>query len=1152
LALLISRSARHRLQLEKLFPHPVIGKLTLAKPGEAQLLAQTIAEATEPTTTQTPLPSAVELQVLALLEEAFQLLLAHYFDQQKPGLLRAALEVLDSRLGSRALGNLLQSFASEFLDGRSSPEGALAEADRGGVDEERWRRSTLREMIVFWLMNGNPAAAWATRTLHQGSLVGSPEYSRFLLLLADFLSRQPGLDGDEESLLDSLLAPGRAAPDSLAGQLRFIIDGWRHLLGEHASRLETRLDLLAEERPPGVGMGSGPSQVPSYGPADEAEEERYSPDESWMTRLVLLAKNTYVWLYQLSRAYGRPIQRLDQIPDEALETISRRGFSGLWLIGLWERSPASKRIKELCGNPEAVASAYSVKSYSIAGDLGGDEALQSLQERARSYGIRLAADMVPNHMGIDSDWLLDFPDRFVSVATPPFPAYTFDGPDLSPRADVGIVLEDHYYDRSDAAVVFKRTDHGSGESRYVYHGNDGTSMPWNDTAQLDYRRREVREAVIATIVDVARRFPVIRFDAAMTLAKKHYQRLWFPEPGVGDCIPTRAAYAMTREDFDREMPREFWREVVERVASEAPNTLLLAEAFWLMEGYFVRTLGMHRVYNSAFMNMLRDEENAKFRLLVKETLAFDPRILGRYVNFMSNPDERTAVDQFGREDRYFGVCMLMATLPGLPMFAHGQVEGLTEKYGMEYRRAYVQEEADADLVARHEREIAPLLRRRELFAGVDSFLFYDCVGDDGRVNEDVIAFSNASGDERVVVIFNNRYAHAHGHIRGSVPFRVRNGDGSGKHQTRKLVEALALGDEEAFVHFSDSISGLHYLVSSRELVDRGLAFDLDAFEYRVLHGFRELRDDDSHTLARLADRLAGSGVQDMELARREIELEPIRLHLRQALTSARVAELASLSTVDLEAQKPDELLAGLSDELRELANEIAPHGESDPELKGHRERAERRLLALTTLPLLAARLSGSTTPRLEAAGRALGRTLTSTPELAAGLYGWIVVELVRDQWGAVADSTVTYRELDAEAALVSALVAANIDPERAQRTASSLILGLEEGWGQRSHETGAGSATDLMHTLLDRRRAREIVGVHSVRDQEWIHKESLEGILVWRWVLEILAWSSATERRARDLPAAIADWWEIVVGLNRMAEEAGYRIDRRRLDTLSD
>ena len=75
-------------------------------------------------------------------------------------------------------------------------------------------------------------------------------------------------------------------------------------------------------------------------------------------------------------------------------------------------------------------------------------------------------------------------------------------------------------------------------------------------------------------------------------------------------------------------PIEFWREVVDRVAAEAPDTLLLAEAFWLMEGYFVRTLGMHRVYNSAFMNMLRDEENAEYRQVMREharVRSADPR-----------------------------------------------------------------------------------------------------------------------------------------------------------------------------------------------------------------------------------------------------------------------------------------------------------------------------------------------------------------------------------------------------------------------------------------------------------------------------------------------------------------------------------------------
>ena len=182
--------------------------------------------------------------------------------------------------------------------------------------------------------------------------------------------------------------------------------------------------------------------------------------------------------------------------------------------------------------------------------------------------------MVPNHMGIDSRWVIQHPERFLSLPDSPFPSYTFNGPDLSSDERVGIVLEDHYYDATDAAVVFKRFDRQTGDERYVYHGNDGTSFPWNDTAQLDYSKAEVREAVIQTILDVARQFPVIRFDAAMVLAKKHVQRLWFPEPGQGGAIPSRAGHGMTRAEFDRAMPREFWREVVDRVAAEVPGTLL--------------------------------------------------------------------------------------------------------------------------------------------------------------------------------------------------------------------------------------------------------------------------------------------------------------------------------------------------------------------------------------------------------------------------------------------------------------------------------------------------------------------------------------------------------------------------------------------------
>ncbi|MEO7665005.1 MAG: hypothetical protein ABIV26_07735, partial [Candidatus Limnocylindrales bacterium] len=95
------------------------------------------------------------------------------------------------------------------------------------------------------------------------------------------------------------------------------------------------------------------------------------------------------------------------------------------------------------------------------------------------------------------------------------------------------------------------------------------------------------------------------------------------------------------------------------------------------------------------------------RKVISDTLEFDPAILERYVNFLSNPDEESTREQFGTGDKYLGAATVLATLPGLPMVAHGQVEGLRERYGMEFRRATQDEPRDDDLVARHEAAIFP-------------------------------------------------------------------------------------------------------------------------------------------------------------------------------------------------------------------------------------------------------------------------------------------------------------------------------------------------------------------------------------------------------------------------------------------------------------
>ncbi len=853
------------------------------------------------------------LNAMGLIDEALHTVMHVYREQRDPRVMLDALTWFQSRLGEEQLDRTLLSFADYF---------PTVEVFKGKQDAKTWlnaqtgrtphRAVALEELILLWLNNQNPAFKPFNELFNDEQLVKQTSYKQLTSALRSYFDTRPKFE--EQNLLDVLRAPALASPDSLAGQLAFIREKWQNILGESLRRLLTALDVLQEEEtaiwmrfhPPtdahfGGAMtlagDSSKAAIPHYGVGGggEPEYEAFSPDVDWMPNTVMMAKTVYVWLDQLSKQYSRGIHRLDEVPDEELDLLARRGFNALWLIGLWERSKASRNIKVMCGNPEAAASAYSLADYVIAADLGGDSAYHSLRERASRRGIRLASDMVPNHMGIDSRWVVQHPDWFLSLPHSPYPAYRFEGPDLSSDGRVEIKIEDHYYDKTDAAVVFRRTDRWTGETRYVYHGNDGTSFPWNDTAQLNYLNAEVREAVIQTILHVARMFPIIRFDAAMTLAKKHYQRLWFPEPGTGGAIPSRAEHGLTKAEFDAAMPVEFWREVVDRVAREVPGTLLLAEAFWLMEGYFVRTLGMHRVYNSAFMNMLRDEENANYRSVIKNTLEFDPDVLKRYVNFMNNPDEKTAVEQFGKGDKYFGVCTLMSTLPGLPMFGHGQIEGYSEKYGMEYRRAYYDERPDNWLVARHEREISPILHRRALFAEVRDFLFYDFYSDEGWVDENVYAYSNRLGDQRALVIYHNKYGSTRGWVRISCAYAEKSGDGKRLRQ-KTLGECFGLShDGSMYVAFRDASSGLEYLHRQRDVAERGLHLSLEAYKCHVFVDWRDLRDDGTRPWGALCDSLNGRGVSSLDDALRALELKPVHDAVLAMLDYSSVHSFAELA-----------------------------------------------------------------------------------------------------------------------------------------------------------------------------------------------------------------------------------------------------------------
>ena len=1085
---------------------------------------------------------AGDINATGLIDEILHLVVALYRRQVDPNIIRDIYNALEESFGMQPLLSTLSVFIDEFppiavYQGQLSSDAYLAGKTNGTPNT----LIALEEMMMLWITNRNPAVSNFSDLFDDSVLMKTTSYRQVMKQVKKLFKDKPHFGPDDQDLYTMLRSPAIEEPYSLVKQLEYIRRKWGGLLGDYLFRLLNSLDLIREETR-AFFTGPGPTHIPSF--QQLGEEENFSPDSDWMPRTVMLAKNTYVWMHQLSDTYKREIKTLDQIPEEELDKLASWGFNGLWLIGLWERSQASRRIKQLCGNPEAVASAYSLRDYSIAWDLGGEEAYQMLKEKAWKRGIRLASDMVPNHMGIDSDWVVNHPDWFISLPYSPFPSYSFSGPDLSPVDHLMIKIDDHYYNRSDAAVVFMRVDKYTGDTRFIYHGNDGTSMPWNDTAQLNYLKEDVREAVIQTILHVARKFPIIRFDAAMTLAKRHYQRLWFPQPGSGGDIASRAEHGLNKEAFNQVFPKEFWREVVDRVAQEVPDTLLLAEAFWMMEGYFVRTLGMHRVYNSAFMNMLRNEENFKYRSVIKNTLEFDPQILKRYVNFMNNPDEKTAVEQFGKGDKYFGICALMSTMPGLPMFGHGQIEGYAEKYGMEYYRPYWDEKPDIYLMQRHQQEIFPLLKRRDLFSGVRNFLLFDFYTEGGKVNEDVFAYSNGNGPERALVIYHNHFGSTSGWIHTSASYLNK---ANGNLENKRLVDGLALNTEQThYLLFKDVTTGLEYIRTTREIMDQGLYFALDAYDCHVFMDFRTVSDDGTGQYARLISYLNGRGVPNIDQALKELMLAPILHPLRAFVNADHLRSLYEARITDGNMKLDAGLMSIHEEKYQVFINAIAGFMRADAPTDLILREEQRGLEAILSLSQFSYHYPFPSSEKYRKALdfilknigeypfiwyvlfvwndlRLLGKVITSEEDFAEISRSWF------DEWGISRLVKQTFQAL-------------GLDENQANSGVNILrLLISQQSWSNQLDKT---TAISLMESWLSTEQIRTFIQVNRYHGILWFNKEGFETLLWWMMTTSLLMLAADPINSLTDVIENLFNAYEIISQMVEAETSSDYQVTK--------
>lgn len=350
-----------------------------------------------------------------------------------------------------------------------------------------------------------------------------------------------------------------------------------------------------------------------------------------MSRRLIYEINTRCWLRELSHQAGRTLH-LGTIPDAELEGWNRLGITDVWLMGVWITGPqaracylnhpdTARHLRELLPDwtdEDVLGSPYAVERYQVPSVLGGEEGLRKFRERLHQHGMKLILDFVPNHLGLDHQWVTERPDLFVQGR-----------PESGEAFDV-------------------ETKVGR---RWLAHGKDPYFPAWVDTAQLDYRRADTRAAVIDVLKSVADRCDGVRCDMAMLLLEDVFARTWTGYPVAG---PLAIG--------------EFWAEAL--AAVKRPEFTFMAEAYWDLEER-LQQLDFDLTYDKRVTDFVIERQPVE---LSKHLLGKSAEYLPRGVHFLENHDEPRIAGRLSLAE-HRAAALLVLALPGVCLLHEGQLTG---------------------------------------------------------------------------------------------------------------------------------------------------------------------------------------------------------------------------------------------------------------------------------------------------------------------------------------------------------------------------------------------------------------------------------------------------------------------------------------------
>jgi glycosidase len=437
----------------------------------------------------------------------------------------------------------------------------------------------------------------------------------------------------------------------------------------------------------------------------------------WSRYPTLYEINTWVWLAELARRSGKRVD-LSNVPPTEWDALASYGFDAVWLMGVWQRSPAGIAIANRNSgllqdfqralpdfqSSDNVGSPYCIRGYVVDEHLGGAEGLATAREQLTKRGMKLLLDFVPNHVAPDHCWVAEHPEYFLH------------GSRAEAEYSPGSYIEVH--------------------GQYFACGKDPYFPAWPDVLQLNAFQSGLRQMVVETLANIAGQCDGVRCDMAMLLLNSVFERTWGSRAGQK---PTT----------------EYWDDVIPAVKRGNPDFLFIAEAYWDME-WELQQRGFDFCYDKRLYDRLDHEAAENVRLHLCADLGYQ----GKLLRFLENHDEPRAASAFpGAKEK--AAVITTSTLPGARMFHEGQFEGRKVRLPVFLGRRPA-EPPDQDLLAFYRKLLNAI--DRPVFRSGEWSLCERSGWPDNSSYMNLVAWSWAEGSERYLIVVNLSDSAAEGQV----------------------------------------------------------------------------------------------------------------------------------------------------------------------------------------------------------------------------------------------------------------------------------------------------------------------------------------------------------------------------------------------------